>query len=352
MGCLKLPYYEKEDRPNFLGLWKKSDGKENRIDYYPFGLTFNSFKRENSAKQNYLFNGGSELQTDLDLGFYSTLFRTYDPAIGRFMQIDPLADFFSGINPYSFAFDNPISYSDPDGLAPLWWLKFRANVKQAVYNMTGRGNQHAVIHGRNRGKAVEVGARTANRTMHKPTSSPSNNTPDTEEDDDRQLDLSTTVGKFPVDIPEPHIPGRVPDPQPQPLPKPKPKPTSPVATRQPDPTPLPYNIRPGGTTFDGYQFEPDKSDLYRTPANDKLISDLIIMLKSSSGVHLEIRGNVNADPSWFYGSHQKSLSSGRAQAIYNALRAAGIPASQLHVSPGEVRRKEGNMSATFKLTKQ
>ena len=65
-------------------------------DYYPFGLTFNSYQRENSTENRYLFNGGSELQQDLNLGFYSTLFRTYDPSIGRFMQVDPLADFMPG----------------------------------------------------------------------------------------------------------------------------------------------------------------------------------------------------------------------------------------------------------------
>lgn len=62
-------------------------------DYYPFGLTFNSYPRGNSTQQNYLFNGGSELQRSLDLRWYQTLLRT-DPAIGRFMQIDPLEAFF------------------------------------------------------------------------------------------------------------------------------------------------------------------------------------------------------------------------------------------------------------------
>lgn len=47
------------------------------------------------------------------------MFRMYDPALGRFTQIDPLADFFPGINPYSFAYDNPILYGDPDGLGPI-----------------------------------------------------------------------------------------------------------------------------------------------------------------------------------------------------------------------------------------
>lgn len=77
------------------------------------------YQRENSVPNNYLFNEASEQQSDLGTNWYNTLFRTYDPAIGRFMQTDPLADFYAGINPYSFAFNNPISYSDPDGLGPI-----------------------------------------------------------------------------------------------------------------------------------------------------------------------------------------------------------------------------------------
>ncbi len=43
-------------------------------------------------------------------------FRTYDPTIGRFQQIDPLADNISTISPYHFGYDNPIRFSDPLGL--------------------------------------------------------------------------------------------------------------------------------------------------------------------------------------------------------------------------------------------
>jgi len=38
------------------------------LDYYPFGLTCNSYQRENSVKQNYQYNG-KELQDELDLGW-------------------------------------------------------------------------------------------------------------------------------------------------------------------------------------------------------------------------------------------------------------------------------------------
>jgi RHS repeat-associated protein len=74
------------------------------------------------TENKYLFNGGNELQNKefsdgSGLDWYDATFRMYDPQIGRFHQIDPLAEFFGEYSPYTFANNNPILLNDPLGLS-------------------------------------------------------------------------------------------------------------------------------------------------------------------------------------------------------------------------------------------
>ena len=49
-------------------------------------------------------------------GWYETAYRGYDAALGRFMQVDPLALADYQVSPYVYAGNNPIVFNDPDGL--------------------------------------------------------------------------------------------------------------------------------------------------------------------------------------------------------------------------------------------
>ena len=134
--------------------------------YYPFGLkhmnynaqTFDYIKDDYGVSivlgpvehndYQYKYNG-KELQDELNLNLYDYGARNYDPAIGRWMNIDPLAETSRRFSPYTYALNNPVYFIDKDGMMatpPDWYID--AQTGEVLGKDGATTNNSRVIYGR------------------------------------------------------------------------------------------------------------------------------------------------------------------------------------------------------------
>ncbi len=113
LGNIRLSYTDiNQNNANPVSLQIKEEN-----NYYPFGLKHKGYNNNiNGTHHKYMF-GGKELSEDLGLNTYDFGARNYDAAIGRWMNLDPLADLRYELTPYNYVQNSPMFRIDPDGLS-------------------------------------------------------------------------------------------------------------------------------------------------------------------------------------------------------------------------------------------
>jgi RHS repeat-associated protein len=94
-------------------------------NYYPFGLKhkgYNNVVTSTNPAQNYTYNG-KEKQEELGLNWLDYGARNYDASLGRWMNVDPLAEYYYNNTPYNYVNNNPLNFVDPDGRSGIAAIK-------------------------------------------------------------------------------------------------------------------------------------------------------------------------------------------------------------------------------------
>ncbi|THD29611.1 MAG: RHS repeat-associated core domain-containing protein, partial [Flavobacterium johnsoniae] len=153
LGNIRLSYAMDPQSPNGLKILEENH-------YYPFGLKHTNYNsnvlvhREDAGAlkikdpdfpkpsapilpYNYKYNG-KEFQEEMGLNLYDYGARNYDPAIGRWMDIDPLAETSRRFSPYTYVLNNPIYFIDPDGMEAKYNWEEHDKGNKGIYIDNGK----------------------------------------------------------------------------------------------------------------------------------------------------------------------------------------------------------------------
>ena len=125
--------------PNVRSVVRQDGAVVESTDYYPYGTPFTTA----GAVQPYKY-GAKELDRMHGLDLYDSTARWYDSLTGRTSAMDPLAEKYYSLSPYTWCAGNPVKYGDERGdtIAVLHEfmhiaLLVQENDKWAYYSVNG-----------------------------------------------------------------------------------------------------------------------------------------------------------------------------------------------------------------------
>ena len=166
--------YQYKDHLGNVRLSYKDNNNDNLVaaseiveenSYYPFGLK-QKVQGELIINSGYKYKyNGKELQDDniggVQLNLYDYGARNYDPALGRWMNVDPLVEKYLNISPYAYVANNAINAIDPDGKKIIFVVRgeTRKQYQQLTYR---KGNFY-----HENGKRYNPGKESLSPTLYK-----------------------------------------------------------------------------------------------------------------------------------------------------------------------------------------
>jgi len=112
-----------------------------RINYYPFGLKHKGYNNVITGRDHKYDYNGVEREESLGYNMHEMALRHYDPAIARWVGIDPITH--HNFTPYQAFDNNPIFWADPSGADSETLDKWAEGVKAAWADIdSGRTSIH------------------------------------------------------------------------------------------------------------------------------------------------------------------------------------------------------------------
>ncbi|MCE6988871.1 RHS repeat domain-containing protein [Dyadobacter sp. CY323] len=112
---LRFDYYIKDHLGNVRIVFNEKGEIIQNTEYYPFGLAIpkdGKTPTERNAINRFLYN---EKELQVGSGYLDYGARMYMPEVGRWGTSDPLAELSRRFSPYTYGYNNPLRFIDPDG---------------------------------------------------------------------------------------------------------------------------------------------------------------------------------------------------------------------------------------------